>query len=85
MNRRQSIVSAVVVLVVAAAGLVGVEVNESALADVVGAVMLLAAYGWGIWRNHNFTDAALEAQASLNIAKATVPRNIYGNEDEEEL
>lgn len=85
MNQRESIVSAVVVLVVAAVGAFGMKVDANALTDVISAAALIAAYAWGIWKNHNFTDAAAEMQAQLNIAKATVPRNVFGIEDEEAL
>lgn len=85
MNQRESIVSAVVVIVVAAVGAFGMKVDANALTDVISAAALIAAYAWGIWKNHNFTDAAAEMQAQLNIAKATVPRNVFGIEDEEAL
>ena len=70
MTKSQSIISAIVVLVVQAAAFAGHTVDEEAVTTVVTVIVTLAATAYALWKNHNFTDAANAAQQFLNAAKA---------------
>ena len=69
MTKSQSIISAIVVLVVQAAAFAGHTVDEGAVTTVVTAIVTLAATAYALWKNHNFTDAANAAQQFLNAVK----------------
>lgn len=69
MNKTQSIISAIVLLVIQAAAFAGHTLDEGTVTTVVTAIVTLAVTAWGIWKNHNFTDAALAAQQFLDAAK----------------
>lgn len=69
MNKTQSIISAIVLLVIQAAAFAGHTLDEGTVTTVVTAIVTLAVTAWGIWKNHNFTDAALSAQQFLDAAK----------------
>ena len=75
-------VSAVVVIVVALFGALGIDVDSSALENILGAVVFRIATGYGIWKNHNFTSAAQEAQQYLDVLKYG-NANLRGEEDVE--
>ena len=70
MNQYQSIISAIVVLLVAIAGIVGVDVSEEAATQVIGAIVTLAAICWGLWKDHNFTFEAVLGTMYQNQLKA---------------
>ena len=70
MERNQSIISAIVILAVNIAAMVGFNIDADALQQVIMAACLIAATVWGIWTNHNFTDAAMKAQHYLNYLKS---------------
>lgn len=76
MNKTQSIISAIVVLIVQGAAFAGHTVDEGAVTTVVTAIVTLAVTAYALWKNHNFTDAAQAAQQFLDAAK--------GNDIEEE-
>lgn len=69
MNREQSIISAIVLLVIQAAAFAGHTLDEGTVTTVVTAIVTLAVTAWSIWKNHNFTDAAQAAQQFLDAAK----------------
>lgn len=69
MNKTQSIISAIVLLVIQAAAFAGHTLDEGTVTTVVTAIVTLAVTAWGIWKNHNFTDAAQAAQQFLDSAK----------------
>lgn len=69
MERIKAIVSAVVVLVVNVAALLGYNLDADVTHQVLLVIVMLAATGWAIWKNHNFTDAAAEAQRYLDELK----------------
>lgn len=69
MERTKAIVSAVVVLVVNVAALLGYSLDVDVTQQVILVFVMLAATGWAIWKNHNFTDAAAEAQRYLDDLK----------------
>ena len=70
MNRTQSIVSAIVVLVVQVAAIFGLTVDANAVNVFVGGAAVLIVTAYSLWKNHNFTDAANEAQKTLEELKA---------------
>ena len=70
MNERiKAIVSALVILVVNIAALLGYSIDADTTHQVLLLVVMVAATGWAIWKNHNFTDAAAEAQKYLDELK----------------
>lgn len=69
MNKTQSIISAIVVLLLFIANQLGWSVSENELVEVVSAIALLAGILWGVWKNHNFTCEACDAQEVLKILK----------------
>ena len=69
MNRQQSIAAAITVIVMAVLGIAGVNVSEELVTDVASAFITLAAFAVAIWKNYNFTDAALKGQAVINAEK----------------
>lgn len=72
----KALLSAVGVIIVASLGAVGIDVDADALQNVLSAVLFLAAMIYGVWKNHNFTKAAQEAQKLLDsIKKGEVPGN----------
>lgn len=73
-------VSAIVIIVVALFGAFGIDLDSSAFENILGAIAFLAATGYGIWKNHNFTPYAQEAQQYLNIMKYG-NANLRGEED----
>jgi hypothetical protein len=73
-------VSALAVMLVALLGAAGIDVDATALSNVLHALAFLVAIGWGIWKNHNFTEAAQDAQAFLDCIKAAPPENADTNE-----
>lgn len=62
-------ISAAAVVIVAFLGAFGIEAEAEPIANVLHAAAFLIAVGWGIWKNHNFTDAAQEAQEYLTCLK----------------
>jgi SPP1 family holin len=69
MNRTQSIVSAIVVLVMQVAALLGYTLDAGTVTAAVSAVVVIAATLWALWKNHNFTAAAQKAQQVLDDLK----------------
>ena len=69
MSKAQSIVSAVVVLLVFVLNQLGWAVGEDEAYQAVSAAAALACLCWGVWKNHNFTEAANEAQQVLELLK----------------
>lgn len=68
----KAIVSAVCVLVVEVAGICGVALDGDTVTQVVSAVAVIAVTVYSIWKNHNFTAAATQAQGLLDALKAGV-------------
>lgn len=63
-------VSALGVLIVATAGALGFDIDEGVVQNGLSAITFFAALLWGIWKNHNFTKAAQEAQKVCDALKA---------------
>lgn len=69
MNKTQSIISALCVIIVQAAAMCGVALDAGAVTTALSIVAAFAALVWGLYKNHTFSDAALAAQQFLNAAK----------------
>lgn len=70
-ERWKAIISAVVVILVNALALIGIDVGDGAdLQDALLAIAWIASLAWAIWKNHNFTDEAAKAQKYLDELKA---------------
>lgn len=70
MNRTQSIVSAIVVLVVQLAAVAGYTVSSDMVTALVSGAVVIVATAYALWKNHNITDAAMQAQTVLKALKA---------------
>ena len=70
METIKACVSALAVLIVAGAGAFGFDVDAGMVQNGLSIVAFVAALAWGIWKNHNFTQAAQDAQAFLDMLKA---------------
>lgn len=62
-------VSALGVLIVAGAGAIGIDLDAGMVQNGLSAIAFLGALAYGIWTNHNFTEAAQRAQVLLNSLK----------------
>ena len=87
----KTIVSVIVQLIVAANEALmafGVTQFEGVTADtvymVVSTVVMVIAWAYGIWKNHNFTAAAYEAQGVLDQLKGNAEDNVETENMEEE-
>jgi hypothetical protein len=70
MSRLQSIISAIVTYVIAVvAPSAEIWSTQGAQAGVIAFVSGTIAWGWAVWKNHNFTEAANEAQCVLRELK----------------
>lgn len=79
----KTIVSAIVQVIVAvneALMAFGITQFDGVTADtvysVVSTVAMVIAWGYGLWKNHNFTAAACEAQGVLDQLKCKTQDNI---------
>lgn len=68
-ERTRAIVSAIVLLIIEAAGIFGVTLDESLVTTIVGLVLIVAGLVYGVWKNHNFTDFAGMCQQLLKAMK----------------
>lgn len=70
-ERWKAIFSAIGIIIVNAAALLGIDVGDGAqLQDVLLGCAWLASLAWAIWKNHNFTAAAAEGQRVVDAIKA---------------
>ena len=90
---KKTIVSAIVQLLVAlnealmAFGITQFQnVTTDSIYTVVSTIAMVVAWGYGLWKNHNFTDAACQAQGYLDILKGKAEDNTVVEivEDEDE-
>ena len=69
MERIKAIVSAIVVLVVNLAAVLGFDLDADVTHQVLLLVLVVVATVWGCWKNHNLTKAAALAQGFLDALK----------------
>lgn len=77
METIKAFVSALALFIVAGAGMLGFDVDAGMVQNGLSIAAFVAAFAWGIWKNHNFTQAAQDAQAFLNMLKAAPPEDEY--------
>lgn len=82
METIKACMSALGVLIVAGAAALGIDLDAGMVQNGLSIVAFSAALAWGIWKNHNFTKAAQDAQAFLDMLKAQPE---YDQDDEQEL
>lgn len=70
METIKAVMSASVVLIVAGASLFGFDLDAGMVQNALSIVAFFVAFAWAIWKNHNFTKAAQEAQKVLDATKA---------------
>lgn len=69
-ERWKAIFSAIGVILVNAAALMGIDLGDGAnIQDVLLGLAWLASLAWAIWKNHNFTEAAAEGQRVVDAIK----------------
>ena len=68
-ERTKAIISATVILIVNIAALCGVNVSQDTLMSVAFGIAAIVADLYGIWKNHNFTPEAAQAQSLLDELK----------------
>lgn len=69
-ERWKAIFSAIGVIIVNAAALMGIDLGDGAsLQDVLLGCAWIASIAWAIWKNHNFTAAAAEGQRVVDAIK----------------
>ena len=69
-ERWQAIFSAIGVIVVNAAALLGIDMGDGAdIQDVLLGCAWIASILWAIWRNHSFTDAAIQGDRVMYALK----------------
>lgn len=68
-DRLQTIFSAIAVIVVEVASIIGLSLDTDFVIDFLSACAFLIASVYSIWKNHNFTDAAIEGQKLVNALK----------------
>ena len=69
-ERIKAIISAIVVIAVNAAALMGFDIGDGAsLQNALLALAWFASIAWAIWKNHNFTESAIESQKVLDLLK----------------
>ena len=70
-ERWKAIFSAIGVIIVNAAALMGIDLGDGAnIQDVLLGCAWIASLAWAIWKNHNFTAAAAEGQRVIDAIKA---------------
>lgn len=70
-ERWKAIFSAIGVIIVNAAALMGIDLGDGAdIQDVLLGLAWIASLAWAIWKNHNFTAAAAEGQRVVDAIKA---------------
>lgn len=70
-ERWKAIFSAIGVIIVNAAAIMGIDLGDGAsIQDVLLGCAWIASLAWAIWKNHNFTAAAAEGQRVVDAIKA---------------
>lgn len=69
-ERWKAIFSAIGVIIVNVAALLGIDLGDGAdIQDVLLGCAWIASIAWAIWKNHNFTFAAAEGQKVVDAIK----------------
>lgn len=68
-ERTKAIISAIVIVAVNVAALLNFDLDGDAMSNALFGLAAFLSWAWAIWKNHNFTDEAAEAQVYLNGLK----------------
>lgn len=71
----KAVVSAIVVIAVSVFSAFGIDIDGDMLTNIICAVILVGATIYGVWKNHNFTQAAQEGQKLIDEIKANKKNN----------
>lgn len=71
MNKTQSIISALVVLVVEVAGMFNLTLDNGTVEIIITGIAMVVVLLWGVWKNHNLTDAANLGETLIRALKKT--------------
>ena len=90
MNKYQSIISAaisaVIIFVLPYINKHGFVIDEATASSIIIGIVGFIAFLWSCWKNHNITDAALEAQLIMQELKSGEDKlddiEDYGEEEE---
>lgn len=70
-ERWKAIFSAIGVIIVNVAALMGINLGDGAnIQDVLLGCAWMASIAWAIWKNHNFTEAAAQGQKVTDAIKS---------------
>lgn len=69
-ERTKATISAAVVLAANILAYWGITLDVDVWVDGIFFVVMVVSTGYGIWKNHNFTEAAAKAQGVLDHLKA---------------
>ena len=70
-ERWKAIIGAIAVIIVNAAALMGIDIEDGmTVENALYSIAWLASLGWAIWKNFNFTLAAAQGQRVVDNAKA---------------
>ena len=72
-EKTKAIISAIVVLIANLAALWGVSIDQGVWVNGLCAIVMLISSIWAIWKNHNFTQEAAEAQRQEDLPERPVP------------
>ena len=80
-SRIQSIISAIAVIIVEFAAVIGLSLDTDMIVDIISAVVFVIGLLYSLWKNHNITSAAIEAQRLLNSLKNDSPMDYETDEN----
>ena len=70
-ERLKAIIGSLVVIAVNVAAMVGVDVGDGdAITNAILIAFDMLAVAWGLWKNQNFTESAIESQKVLDSLKS---------------
>ena len=69
-ERIKAIVSAIVIIAINVGVLFGFDIDGDEMTNALLGLAAFASWCYAIWKNHNFTDEAIEAQVYLDELKA---------------
>lgn len=72
-ERLKAIISAIVIVIVEIAGMFNLTLDNGTVELAITGVCMVIVLGWGIWKNHNFTDAAAVGQILVDGLKRKQP------------
>jgi hypothetical protein len=68
-ERIKAIISAAIILIINVATMFNISLDQDIMIKAMFSLVDLVAMIWAIWKNHNFTTEAIQAQGYLNNLK----------------